>query len=347
MIIGKNYVHGGDIYTNDVWLDFSANVNPFGTPEAVKAAVREAAEHMDIYPDPYCGRLRAALAEKTGVDENCIICGNGAAELIYQFVNALRPKRTLLPVPSFADYEAALLSAGCEPVLYPLKREREFAICDDILDSISGCDAVMLCNPNNPTGKMIDKALLMSIADKCRSCGTWLFLDECFMELCDRGYSLAGEIKNDDKIFILHAFTKTYGMAGVRLGYGICAMEELLHRMSRISQPWNVSNTAQAAGLAALSCDTWAADARKLFREEKEYLMRELARLGIDVHYGEANFLFITGAYGLYEKLLRRGILIRSCANYHGLDKGDCRIAVRTHDENAALIKAVSEVWDA
>ncbi len=107
MILDKGYGHGGDIYSRHIRLDFSANVNPFGTPEAVKAAVRAAAEDLSAYPDPYCGPLREKLAAVKGVDKDQIICGNGAAELIYQFAAALQPKRALLPVPSSADYASA------------------------------------------------------------------------------------------------------------------------------------------------------------------------------------------------------------------------------------------------
>ena len=120
MILDSGYVHGGDVYSRPIRLDFSANVNPFGTPEAVKAAVRAATEDLSAYPDPYCGPLREKLAAVNGVDRGHVICGNGAAELIYQFAAALQPKRALLPVPSFSDYESALLAAGCEPAFYPL-----------------------------------------------------------------------------------------------------------------------------------------------------------------------------------------------------------------------------------
>jgi threonine-phosphate decarboxylase len=128
MILDRGYVHGGDVYSQPVRLDFSANVNPYGAPEAVKAAVREAASKLTDYPDPYCGPLREKLAALNGVDRENVICGNGAAELIYQFAAALRPKKALLPVPSFADYEGALAAAGCSPTLHPLRRENGFLL---------------------------------------------------------------------------------------------------------------------------------------------------------------------------------------------------------------------------
>ena len=346
MILDKGYVHGGDIYSRPYRLDFSANVNPFGTPEAVKAAVRAAAEGLCAYPDPYCGPLRERLAALNGVDRSEIICGNGAAELIYTFAAALKPRSVLLPVPSFADYEGALSAAGCEPVFYPLKRENGFLLTKDLLDHIGpDTDLLMLCSPNNPTGRSIPKALLSAILDRCRQTGTWLFLDECFLELTDedRAFSLASCLREGDRVFLLRAFTKAYGMAGLRLGYGVCKNRELTEKMCRLVQPWNVSTPAQAAGLAALDCPDWPQKARRLLQTEKPWLIEKLTRLGFAVLPGDANFLFFCGASGLRDLLGRRGVLIRDCANYRGLGPGDYRIAVRTRPENEELLKIMEE----
>ncbi len=346
-MILKQYVHGGDVYTNRVSLDFSANVNPFGTPEPVKAAIRAAAEDVSRYPDPYCLRLKERLSALHGVSPDAILCGNGAAELIFSFVSALRPKNALLPVPSFAEYETALCCVGAKPAFYPLKRENGFALTEDVLDAITNdTDLLLLCSPNNPTGRSIEKGLLLRILDRCRETGTWLFLDECFSDLTDeeKSFSLIGALRDGDRALILRAFTKTYGMAGVRLGYAISNNREMLFTMSESVQPWNVSTVAQYAGLAALSCPDWAERARALFKTEKAYLTRELAALGVSVLPGDANYLLLSGVPTLYERLLERGILVRDCGNYRGLERGDVRIAVRTHAENAALLAAIAEV---
>ena len=349
MIFDTGYVHGGDIYSRPIRLDFSANVNPFGVPEAVKAAVRSTAEDLGAYPDPCCGPLREKLAAANSVDKNDVICGNGAAELIYQFAAALKPKKALLPVPSFADYESALQATGCGPAFYPLSRDNGFLLTDDILNAIGpGTNLLMLCSPNNPTGRSVDRGLLLKILDRCRETGTWLFLDECFFELTDedKAVSLVNYLQEGDRVFLLRAFTKAYGLAGLRLGYGLCKNRELLAAMSRLSQPWNVSTPAQAAGLSALDCPNWPRRARELFETEKRFLTEGLAALGFAVLPGDANFLFFSGAAGLYEKLREKGVLIRDCANYRGLRPGDYRIAVRTHEENEKLLRAVKEALD-
>lgn len=350
MIIDGSYGHGGDIYKNKIRLDFSANINPLGTPEKVQQAVADAAKHISVYPDPYCGRLRQRLSETLGADKGDILCGNGAAELIFQFVMALRPKRVLLPVPSFSEYETALDAAGCTPDFYLLKRENGFAFTEDILGSITGdTELLMLCSPNNPTGLCIPWELLIQILNRCRETGTWLFLDECFLGLTDRGKarSLIPELRGNDRVFILQAFTKLYGMAGVRLGYAVCPRRDMMEKMCRLVQPWNVSTIAQAAGEAALDCTEFVKRTREVLSEEKQYLLRELRALNIAVLSGDANYLMLSGVPELYGQLLEREILIRSCGNYRGLDAGDCRIAVWTHDENAALIAALREICHA
>lgn len=348
MILNTGYGHGGDVYSQPIRLDFSANVNPFGTPEPVKAAVRAAADQVSAYPDPYCGPLRDKLAARNGVARENVICGNGAAELIYQFAMALQPKKALLPVPSFSDYEGALAAAGCEPTYYPLGRADGFLLTEDILTHMGPeTDLLLLCSPNNPTGRSVPRGLMLSILDRCREAGTWLFLDECFLEFTDedKAFSLADRLRDGDRVFLLRAFTKAYGMAGLRLGYGLCKNRELLDRMCRLVQPWNVSNVAQAAGLGALDCPDWPEQARRLIQTEKPWLCGYLTALGFEVLPGDANYLFFSGAPGLYERLRARGVLIRDCANYRGLQPGDCRIAVRTRRENEALMRAIEEAW--
>ena len=350
MLVNENYAHGGDIYKNTIRLDFSVNINPLGAPEAVRAAVAMAANSLEAYPDPYCSKLREAISESVGVKENYLLCGNGAAELIYQFVSVLKPKTAFLPVPSFADYESALKSADVIPVFFPMLREEEFVLSERILDQIhEDTELLMLCSPNNPTGRCISSELLQKILSRCRKTKTWLFLDECFLELADEtaAYSLVDLLEDGDRVFLLRAFTKTYGMAGLRLGYAICKNEELIEKICASCQPWNVSTPAQLAGIEALRCKSWAKDARAIIREERPYLKRSLSQFGFETVSSDANFLLFSAPCMLADLLLEKGILIRRCKNFRGLGEGDFRVAVRTHVEHEALIEAIREVLHA
>lgn len=347
MLYDMTNPHGGDVYSRAVRLDFSVNTSPLGAPEGVRRAVTESVAMLDRYPDPNCRELAAALAAHEDVPSDYILCGNGAAELIYSFCAAIRPRCALEPAPTFSEYSAALEAVGCTVERYPLSRENDFTLNGDFLDALeqSGCGAVFLCSPNNPTGQVIDPALLADIAQVCRRRGIHLFLDECFLELSD-GASLKGLLTEHPELLILKAFTKSYAMAGLRLGYCLSADRALLQTMSRTAQPWNVSLPAQMAGVAALGERDYLTRARTLIREQREWLGDRLRTLGFYVCPSRANYLLLYHPAPVAERLLDRGILVRDCANYHGLGPGWLRVAVRLPAENRALLAELRSVLE-
>ncbi|SHI21611.1 L-threonine O-3-phosphate decarboxylase [Sporobacter termitidis DSM 10068] len=344
-------IHGGDMegyileYGSEP-LDFSANCNPLGIPDGVPPAIAAAAAGADRYPDPLCRRLRAALSERLALPDSCILCGNGAADLIFRLALAAKPKTALVTAPTFAEYELALETAGCRVLRHALAPEAGFALTEALLARITpGLDMLFICNPNNPTGLTVAPPLLRRILAACEDSGTLLVVDECFNGFLDEPekHTLRGCLKDADKLLILDAFTKLYGMAGVRLGYCMTKNLPLLEAMKNAGQPWAVSSLAQAAGLAALREDGYVARARALVKTEREYLLRELRRLGLAALSGEANYIFFRADVPrLAENLRARGILIRDCGNYAGLASGCWRIAVRPHGENIKLIEALS-----
>ena len=345
-------VHGGDwagfaAEYGAMPLDFSANVSPLGVPDGVRRAIEQAAAQADRYPDPLCRALRAAIAQKEAVPPEHILCGNGAVDLIFRAVLARKPRKALVTAPSFAEYAAALETVDCEIIRYALMEERDFRLEEDFLQAITpDVDMVFLCQPNNPTGLTSPRELLLHIAARCRDFGTLLVLDECFTDFLDasEAHSLKGELERFPNLLILQAFTKLYAMAGVRLGYALCADTALLEALAKAGQPWAVSSLAQAAGIAALGETDYVQQLRRLIGEERPWLLGELTALGLRVIPGEANYLLFACARPLTLPLRQRGILIRSCANYPGLDERWYRVAVRTHEENQHLVAALREV---
>lgn len=341
--------HGGDIYGSEVRLDFSANTNPFGTPQGVIDALEAALPQMHRYPDPYCRKLTQAISDFEGVPKEQILCGNGAAELIYAYCEAVRPKSAVELAPTFSEYALALERVGCKVSRFPLRQEQEFALDESFLTYLAEArpEAVFLCNPNNPTGKIIASPLLERILTLCTEKGISLFVDECFLDLSDSGESLKPFLRENPRLFLLKAFTKSYGMAGVRLGYCMSGDPALLTEMSRSVQPWNVSSLAQAAGAAALHEQGFLRKTRAVIAQERQWLQAELEALGLWVCPSHTNFLLFQGDAGLYEKLREKKIAIRNCGNYHGLGPGWYRIAVRLHGENEELIRAMkeAELW--
>ncbi len=348
----ENLIHGGD------WagfadahgrlpLDFSASISPLGVPPGVQAALRDAAAQADRYPDPLCRGLRAALSAHENVPAEHILCGNGAADLIFRAVLARRPRRALVTAPTFAGYQEALALTDCAVEQFRLKEEKNFSLDMDFLDAVTPeTDMVFLCEPNNPTGVTTDPALLTRILERCRETGTLVVLDECFGAFLDapEAHTRKGDLGKFPNLLILKAFTKLYAMAGVRLGYALCADTELLERMRRAGQPWPVSSLAQAAGAAALRETEYVLQVRELLAAERPWLAAELRRLGMRVIPGEANYLLFASPRELSAPLAERGILLRCCGNFEGLDDSWYRAAVRTHEENQRLVEALEEV---
>lgn len=165
----RKLIHGGDVYRNPDCIDFSANINPLGPPDSVKKAVASCVNDIAHYPDVQCKELKRRLGWAEQMEEEALIIGNGAAELIFALGYSLRPKRALLPQPTFAEYEQALLAADCEVFYYPLSEENGFRLTEDFLQVLTGeIDMVFLCNPNNPTGVLTERDLLIQILNRCK-----------------------------------------------------------------------------------------------------------------------------------------------------------------------------------
>ncbi len=337
--------HGGDVYGGGITLDFSANTNPLGTPPGVLEAVRRGLPQLHRYPDPYCRQLVQAIAAHEQVPASYVLCGNGAADLIYAYCAALRPRTAVEPAPTFAEYGLGLAQVGCRVAPYFLHQAENFDLDGGFLLFLEEKkpEVVFLCTPNNPTGRLLPLPLLEQILQVCAAWGALVFLDECFLDLTEGGVSARSLLAAHPELLILKAFTKSYGMAGIRLGYCLCADNALLRHMASASQPWNVSSLAQSAGVAALAERDFLQRTLALVRKERRWLTDNLMALGFWVCPSQANYLLFRGPQGLREGLLRRGIAIRGCGNYSGLDDRWYRIAVRPHEENEALITAIQQ----
>lgn len=344
-------IHGGDVYSarqkmKQEPLDFSANINPMGMPPGAVRAAADALQQCTQYPDPLCRELRAALAAYEGIPAEQIVCGNGAADLIFRIVAATHPQRALLLEPTFAEYEQALRSMDCSIAYFPLQESEGFVLPEAFLQQLTPeINLLFLCNPNNPTGRTVSPALLQEIWKRCEEAGILLVVDECFNEFLEHPEqnTLKGVLKTGANAVILKAFTKSFAMPGLRLGYGLCGNGDLAERIFSCGQPWGVSIPAQAAGVAALQEQGYLERMRRLIQTERRWLSENLARLGLCVFPSEANYiLFRTETeIPLRERMEQHSVLIRACGNYRGLDDRYYRIAVRGHGENERLIAAL------
>ena len=366
------YQHGGDIYSNKVSIDYSANINPLGLPQGVKEELARCIEDpvCCVYPDSRCRDLVKALSDYHQAPEDWILCGDGAADLIFGLAFALKPKKALLLAPSFLEYEQALRAVDCDISLFYLKEENGYRLdveelCKTLEQTNVHQDILFLCNPNNPTGIAVKKEQVLKLAETCEKTGTFLVVDECFEEFLDEpeAYSIIPFLEKLPHVFVLKAFTKIYAMAGMRLGYALCSDEDVLTKICQVRQPWSVSGLAQRAGIAALKETEYVLKTRKLIHEQREKMEAALKGLGYIVYPSQANYIFFKeksleetaekdaeqeekperSPTSLYARMLNQGVLIRSCSNYPGLDASCYRICVKTEEENREFLNLLAK----
>lgn len=350
-------MHGGNIYKNKVKYDFSANLNPQGLPSGVKKTLSERYEDFEHYPDPECTELKKSLADKLGevysteLEDMQIVIGNGASEILYAFFNSVarqkKKAKAMLVSPCFTEYAEALRAAGIETFYFSR------SLCHNLrFEELSKAiketvpDILVITNPNNPDGFLFERSMIIKIAELCLKAGILLLLDECFIELTEKPEesSFVPFLSDFPQTVILRAFTKTFALAGLRLGYAICS-GEIAQKIKEQLPPWNVSVPSQKAGKASLQEKNYLKLSRQLIKGERDFLVNQLEDCGLETFASKANFiLFYSAAEDLKDKLLEKGILIRECSDYEGLKKGFYRIAVRRHCENIALIEALRKI---
>ena len=330
--------HGGNIYEHKNAADFSANINFFGMPDSVRRAALDAIDASIHYPEPGSKELRQILAKRENVNENQVICGNGAAELMFLLAQALRPKHAVLAQPCFFEYEQSLQTVDCRITNIWLKEENGFELTEEFISQIpEGADLVILGNPNNPTGRQIPEEVLAAIRAHCLEKGIYLVLDESFFDFLteeDASKTAEATLFEEETVFVIKSFTKMYAMPGLRVGYGICRNTALMEKMRLLMQPWNVSLPAQMAAKAAAGEKEFAARTAEMTAVNRGWMTEKLRACGYTVFPSCTNYLLFSGPAGLVEYAVAHGYLIRDCSNFRGLEtnKGTAAIGVRQEE---------------
>ncbi len=327
-------------------LDFSSNINPLGPPALVKKTIKKQLGTISYYPDSDSTQMRKNLEWYTKIPYSQIVPGNGATEIIYNFCNAfLLGVKVLIPTPTFGEYEAAAKIAGAKISKFKTMNLNEDL--DSFISKIPRNGCIFVCNPNNPTGVLIHQKNMLKIIRAAKSKSSLVFVDECFIELVpDHNESVVKYIKKFDNIFILRSLTKSFGLAGIRVGYGL-GTKNIIDILNKIKIPWNVSGLAQHAVGAALCHHFHLDKAKKLIKKESKYLQDTISKIdGFSCNDSATNFILIKTkqkSKTLQKKLLKKNILIRDC-NSFGLGEHYIRIAVRTRTENQKLVKALEAI---
>ncbi len=353
-------IHGGDVLAAAArWgldpseiLDFSANINPFGPPRGVTKAARDALRSVARYPEPLARTLRAALALRHGVPEEAVLVGSGAAEVIHLLARLAAGRRVAVPVPGFAEYARAARAVGAVVVPTPVggafatipAAETGGAAPAEPTPALEAGDLRFLCNPHNPTGRLLPPGDILRVADGTPAT---VVVDEAFIDLTDPGEdaSVLRHVMERPNLVAVRSLTKFFAMPGLRVGYAV-ARPDLVSRLDAVRDPWSVSAPAQAAALAALADQAYARRTREWVRRERSYLAGELAGLpGFAIEPPSANFILVRApepVWSIQNRLGPRGILVRDCRSFDGLTERHMRVAVRSRAENRRLAEALS-----
>ncbi|KKO18501.1 MAG: threonine-phosphate decarboxylase CobD [Candidatus Brocadia sp.] len=350
--------HGGNIthlmnQGNNGILDFSASINPLGYPQKVREVIQENFDDILHYPDIDCAALRKYIARKIGHSEDEIIVGNGSTELFYLIPRALRPAKGIVFQPTFSEFAEALKSTHTEVLNIMLKEEDNFCFTGSACDFYDKkAEIAFFCNPNNPTGQLVEKAVILDMAQQHPH--TLFVVDEAFIDFVDEPerYSVINETITTHNLIVVRSLTKFYGFPGIRIGY-LAAHADLVKKMMAYKEPWSVNTLAQYAAMTAMEDGEFISRSRRFMFQERSFLFHELSGIhGLSPYEPTANYLFIkikrdgvTSSW-LRGRLLDLGIAIRDCSNFTGLDDTYFRVAVRTREENMRLIAALKKVTD-
>ena len=340
-------------------FDFSADLNPLGPPPALGQLLREAASRIPWYPEPTYREFRDAAARAEGVDPAQILPGNGTADLIHLISRWRAGCTVLVMTPTFTEYERAAAADRSAVLPWPAAEEAGFAPhAPDGLGPELQEGLVFLCNPNNPTGVLWRREQLLELITLAGRRDAVVVLDEAYMDFVEDGrrYSLASLTERNPALLVLRSLTKSFCIPGLRAGY-LVGSSDRVRRLQAVCSPWAMNAMAAFVGARLLEQEqeAWLDSTRRQVGLWRSSLERDLRVLGwIHPYPAAANFLLCRildpakpGPW-LAERLARRGILVRTCDDFTGLEPGRfIRLAVRSAEENRHLVEALREVGDA
>lgn len=348
--------HGGNIYDyNNIKYDFSANINPAGVPQSFKKALTDNIDMFARYPDIEYRDLIRNIKDYLVLDDYAYVMpGNGAVDLIYSIMESLDCKRLFTMAPTFSEYKKAAIISGI-PYEEIFCYDNDFSKLniDLFLNKVRDGSIVILCNPNNPTGFLIDIPTLVYIATELNKKNCVLIIDEAFIEFTD-DYpfsSFLTKLYDFQNAVLIRAATKFFGMPGIRLGYAVTYNRNIYEKVKKNQQPWCINSSAVIAGSCIFKDIDYISRSRKWIKEERKFLYEELSKLkGVKVYPSKANFhlLKITkedmNAYNLRDKLVKQGILIRTPDGFSYLADKHFRLAVLDRYANAFLLSVLNKV---
>lgn len=356
------YGHGGDVETAALkygkkaadFLDYSANINPLGPPEEVIEALKQGWKEIIRYPDPGHRALKRTLSEQVKLGEEHILIGNGAAECMALLLMALSPETVGTIEPGFSEYRSLALQFGAKVDSVYGKQDNGYrADVNDIGALMERVQVLFIGQPNNPNGVQYSLTDLETLAKKAHVTKTKLVIDEAFIDFIreEERNSLAPSLEKYPEVIIIRSMTKFYAIPGLRLGYAL-ASPDLIRSMMQKQVTWSVNGLALLAGEACLQAySSYEENTISLITAERKRLAVGLRKYGFTVYPGEANYLLVEGAppwtaAALQDAMGQKGILIRSCAMYPGLNEHAFRIAVKGTEQNIQFLDTFGQIME-
>jgi threonine-phosphate decarboxylase len=364
-------MHGGNLrearekYSREDFVDLSANINPFGPPRGVWQCLKDNLSEITHYPDPENKRLTQKLAERFELAPEQILIGNGAGELLFSLTLALQPKRVLIPIPGFSEYERAAQAAkaeiryltlgidgwDCLPRVDIPKERQQFPPLWQ--KALTGCELVYLNSPHNPTGSLLRPEQFRLILEIAKSQNCWILFDESFYEFLseDQSWTAKTFLKDNPKLLVLYSMTKFFSLPGIRLG-ALLAQPEVLTSLRKFRDPWSVNVLAEEAGLEVLEDDNYPEEVREKITESREIFYNNFKNAGLNsliLHKTTVNFALIEVKTGrsaeVVKKLGALGVLVRNCDNYQGIEGQYIRVAIKDKKSMQRLIEGLKIVF--
>ncbi|MGL4740048.1 MAG: pyridoxal phosphate-dependent aminotransferase [Sarcina sp.] len=354
-----NVNHGANIFdlcklyniNKEDLMDFSSNINPFGSSNKAKKSIIENIEMVSLYPDPMYKELKNSISDYCKCKKENIILGSGATELISSFIKTISPKKALLLSPAYSEYESELNKIGCLTKNFITTKENNFKVnLTEFINTIKAesFDLIIICNPNNPTGFAFTNADIKKILNDTN---IYIMIDETYIEFTKQTtFSSANLTDTYSKLFVIRGTSKFFATPGIRLGYGLISDKSIQNEITKNLDLWNINIFATLMGEIMFKDKNYIKSTYEKITKERDYLANELKSLpSIKVFETFGNFILCEilnqdfTARLLYEKLIKHKIIIRDCSSFEGLSGQFFRVCILTHEENMLLIEALKE----
>lgn len=343
--------HGGNVWQGQgpgSWLDYSANLRPEGMFGWTRACLEQGVDSARYYPELSMSASRASLSRLAGVDEACVLPTAGGIAAIDMACMMARGRVLIMP-PTFGEYVRRARAHGMDTGVYVGEGSRAWGRLDacaefgGVTDELRAGDALFLCNPNNPSGEALERVEVLRLLDMAKAQGARLIVDEAFVDYCPE-ISVRDAAARDAALTVVCSLTKILCVPGARLGYMVAA-PEVIARAQALALPWALNSGAgRIAGQVCLHMDDM--ESERIANDGRRARMEEgLMRMGVQVIPSRANFLLVrlpVAARVVAAGLKQHGILTRDCTSFGVLDERYMRLAVKTDDENARLLEALS-----